>query len=300
MDVKKSISEALLKGFRAMCGPNDQKRLSKQVYPTLKEYTDLPYLEDGNPMHLLDIYVPEGTKDTDHLPVIIDIHGGGWSYGDKELNKNYCLHLAERGFAVVNISYRLCPEYTIVDQMQDCNAALLWVKNNLGKYPMDPNRIYLTGDSAGGQLAAHLAAANLSDEICAAYKMERVGLNVKAIALTSGVPYLNVGGIYDVYTAGIHPEGYAYAMYNNYGNLDACLDAVKEYPPVILFTSLLDVVANWQTVRATKDLQARGIACKLDFQLNPKLGHVYPVAYSDSKYGKRAGDQTAAWFNKYR
>lgn len=300
MEVKKSISKMMLKAFRVIAEPGDQKRLSGQTYPELTEYTDIPYLSDGNPMHLLDIYVPKGTKETDRLPVIVDYHGGGWSYGDKELNKNYCLHLAERGFAVVNTSYRLCPEYTLYDQMQDCNAVLLWLKKNGNRYPLDMNRIYLTGDSAGGQLASHMAAANLSDKICAAYKMERAGLPVKAVALTSAVPYINAGGVYALYLAGTKPSGYEYSAYYPYWDFAACLDAVEHYPPTILFTSLADVLANAQTMQAVKDLQERKVPCKLDFCLNPKLMHVYPVLDPEEKHGKRAGDRTAAWFNRYQ
>ena len=57
----------------------------------------------------LDVYRQKDA--TGKLPVIVSVHGGGWVYGDKERYQFYCMDLAERGFAVVNFSYRLAPEY---------------------------------------------------------------------------------------------------------------------------------------------------------------------------------------------
>lgn len=59
-----------------------------------------------------------------HRPVIIDIHGGGWMYGTKEINKNYCLVLAQNDYVVVNINYRLAPDFSVADQLRDCFSPL--------------------------------------------------------------------------------------------------------------------------------------------------------------------------------
>ena len=59
--------------------------------------------------NILDVYRPKDQKGK--LPLIVSIHGGGWVYGSKEINQFYCMSLAERGFAVVNFSYRLAPEF---------------------------------------------------------------------------------------------------------------------------------------------------------------------------------------------
>ncbi len=100
----------------------DNANYSKKEYPTDSvEYKDIPYIADGNSYHLLDVYVPrEFDRDGKKHPVIIDIHGGGWYYGTKELNRFFCLHLARKGFIVFNMSYRLAPKATWIDQVQDC------------------------------------------------------------------------------------------------------------------------------------------------------------------------------------
>ncbi len=300
MDLVYEVSKLVLKGFGALCGPGDQKRLAGQVYPCMQEYTDIPYIDDGDKLHLLDVYVPNGVSATDKLPVIIDFHGGGWSYGDKDLIKNHCLHLCEKGFVVFNCSYRLAPDYKIDDQMQDCMAAMNFIKTQLGNYPCDANRIYLVGDSAGGQLASHTAAANLSDDICKAYGMERAGLNVKGVCLISPAAYLQFGFPFDYYLAAAFKDGFKQAPYYKYLNLDACLDAVENYPPTIVFSSLMDVIANVQSVQAYKDLQARGIESKLDFQLHPKLMHEYTIMDPDERHGARALNLISDWFNQHK
>ena len=75
-------------------GKMDAKRIASQTEPEgLVKILDIPYIDDGEKAHLLDIYYPEGT--TEKLPVIIDIHGGGWMYGYLEITKKFCLKLAE-------------------------------------------------------------------------------------------------------------------------------------------------------------------------------------------------------------
>ena len=64
------------------------------------EYNNIPYIDDGSEYHLLDVYVPKNT--TSKLPVIFNVHGGSWCFGDKEYYKRFCMDLSKRGFAVVN------------------------------------------------------------------------------------------------------------------------------------------------------------------------------------------------------
>jgi len=106
-----------------------------------------PYREN-----VLDVYQPIGT---DHpLPTIISIHGGGWCYGDKNLYQHYCMRLAQRGFTVVNFTYRLAPEYKFPSPIEDIFNVFHWVQQNHSLYNIDYNNLFVVGDSAGGQLAA--------------------------------------------------------------------------------------------------------------------------------------------------
>lgn len=71
----------------------------------------------ATPMHTLNLYRPLGAEGP--LPVVVDIHGGGWMYGDRELNRAYCMYLASQGWAVMGMSYRLLPEVDLRGQVQD-------------------------------------------------------------------------------------------------------------------------------------------------------------------------------------
>lgn len=124
---------------------------------------DIPYLPDGGydtaagqvRGHLLDIYLPHeaAVRMSKVTPVYVDIHGGGFCYGYKELNRNFNTHLAAQGFAVVSLNYRPAPQTDLKGQLADIQAALCWLKAHLDDYPVDPNAVFVTGDSAGGALA---------------------------------------------------------------------------------------------------------------------------------------------------
>ena len=151
---KNPIIKIMQLSWKFTCA-SDQKRHAKQTPPdNVCEITDIAYIDDGNKYHLLDVYYPQGT--TDKLPVIIDVHGGGWMYGYKEINKYFCLKLAQKGFLVASINYRLAGEVFFDDQIRDIFAALTWLGKNLKDYPADMNNIFLAGDSAGGGLAMAL------------------------------------------------------------------------------------------------------------------------------------------------
>lgn len=104
----------------------------------------------------LDIYHPVRPKDL--LPVVFSIHGGGYFYGDKELYRFYCMNFATMGYTVVNIDYRLAPEYPFPACIEDIFDALCWVGDNVRDYMGDPMRMMLIGDSAGAQLASQFGA----------------------------------------------------------------------------------------------------------------------------------------------
>ena len=103
---------------------------------------------------VLDVYRPKGTKEK--LPVIVSMHGGGWTYGDKERYQWYCMDLAERGFAVVNYTYRLAPEFKFPSSMEDTCLVFDWVLKNDDWFDLD--RVYAVGDSAGGHMVTMYCA----------------------------------------------------------------------------------------------------------------------------------------------
>jgi acetyl esterase/lipase len=114
-------------------------------------HRDLPYVTDGHEQQKLDLYLP---RTEEKLPLIIRIHGGAWLAGSKESEdpQDYL----QDGFAMASINYRLSQHAIFPAQIQDCKAAVRYLRANAQKYNLDPNRFAVWGESAGGHLAALL------------------------------------------------------------------------------------------------------------------------------------------------
>jgi acetyl esterase/lipase len=115
-------------------------------------FRDLEYVPGGHPRQKLDLYLP--AKADQPLPLIVWIHGGAWQGGNKE----FCpaRPLLARGYTVASINYRLSQHAVFPAQIQDCKAAIRWLRGNAAKYGLDPKHIGVWGASAGGHLVALL------------------------------------------------------------------------------------------------------------------------------------------------
>jgi acetyl esterase/lipase len=120
-----------------------------------QKLVDLPYRDHGHERHVLDIYVPL-EKSTTPRPIIFWIHGGGWQAGDKSDVGLKPMVAAEKGLLFVSTNYRLLPDVSMEELIDDVAAALGWVRRNIAAHGGDPDRIVVGGHSAGAQLAAIL------------------------------------------------------------------------------------------------------------------------------------------------
>jgi acetyl esterase/lipase len=110
---------------------------------------DVPYVTDGHSRQKLDLYLP---RDAARPPLVILIHGGAFRTGDKE-RENAARWLRE-GYAVAAANYRLSGDAIFPAQVEDCKAAVRWLRAQAGRYGYDPERFGAYGTSAGGHLAA--------------------------------------------------------------------------------------------------------------------------------------------------
>lgn len=124
--------------------------------PGVKALKDLPYVPGGDEAQRLDLYLPEATPEKP-LPLVIWIHGGGWRAG----NKAGCpgVFLISKGYAAASIEYRFSQKALFPAQIQDCQAAIRWLRANSKKYQLDPERFGVMGASAGGHLSALVGTA---------------------------------------------------------------------------------------------------------------------------------------------
>jgi len=151
-------------------------------------YRDIVYLDapDADPkLNALDIYLPVGAS---NAPVLVFVHGGGWTQGDKSAVDSKPEAFNASGYVFVSINYRLAPAVQHPVYVQDVAAAIAWAYNHIASYGGNPQQIFLLGHSAGAQLVA-LAA---TDET----RLQAYGLDLSVI---KGVVPLDGAG-YDIPT----------------------------------------------------------------------------------------------------
>lgn len=117
-------------------------------------HRDVQYMQGGQERHRLDIYAPPNAKE---LPVALWFYGGGWRSGDKRLFEHLGRALAIRGIITVAVNYRLTPAVQHPTHAEDCAAAVAWTYNNIASYGGNRECLFLTGHSAGAQIASLLA-----------------------------------------------------------------------------------------------------------------------------------------------
>lgn len=115
---------------------------------------NIVYTSPGNTKVMLDAFVP---KQEGVYPAILVIHGGAWKEGHRHSLRNYAVSLTQMGFVCFAIDYRLAPEHKFPAQIDDCRAAVLWIRANAKEYKVQPAKIGAIGYSAGGHLSTLLA-----------------------------------------------------------------------------------------------------------------------------------------------
>ena len=179
--------------IRKMFGEGDTKRDAGLKTPrTVQRFNNISYGTHPT-WNLLDVYRPKRAKEA-LLPVIAIIHGGAWVYGDKEVYQFYGMSLAERGFAVVNFSYRLAPEFKFPSAIEDICAVFRWIYDNAETYHFDTDNLFAVGDSAGAHLttlfSGLLTNPDYKKALKEAYPKAKFtlpkGMHLNAVALNCG------------------------------------------------------------------------------------------------------------------
>ncbi len=150
-----------------------QERISKQqrlqsflASKQVEAVFDQPYAGTENPRQRLDLYLPEVRTTDQPLPVIVYIHGGGWSGGDRiEVGSSLGLMIAQGNYVGVSVGYRLSNEAKWPAQIHDCKAAIRWLRGHAREYHLDPDRIGVWGTSAGGHLVSLLGTSGGVEEL---------------------------------------------------------------------------------------------------------------------------------------
>ncbi|MCP4785795.1 MAG: sulfatase-like hydrolase/transferase [Fuerstiella sp.] len=131
--------------------------ISQTTLDSLDAKLDVTYARYGDRTLEMDIYRPKGAWG--ELPAVVCIHGGGWANGNRTSHENVAQAIAARGYVALTISYRLSGEAPFPAAIQDCKAAVRFLRANAKEYGIDTENIGAIGLSAGGHLTALLATS---------------------------------------------------------------------------------------------------------------------------------------------
>jgi acetyl esterase/lipase len=137
----------------------DRKPQRQRRSPTLpagvKAHLDLEYANVASNVLRLDVYAPEHAERK--LPLLVWIHGGAWRSGDKR--NCPALRFLSQNYVVASVNYRLSQEAIFPAQIEDCKAAIRWLRANAAQFHIDSQRVGVWGSSAGGHLVALLGTS---------------------------------------------------------------------------------------------------------------------------------------------
>ena len=121
---------------------------AQKAYPVTVQ-KDVRFASPNDVDLLLNLHLPDGVENP---PLVMFIHGGGWKNGDR--TRCRLAWVAEHGYAVASVEYRLSHEALFPAQIHDCKGALRWLRAHQNEYGYDASRVVVAGTSAGGHLAA--------------------------------------------------------------------------------------------------------------------------------------------------
>ena len=277
--------------FRTNARKADRKRDRAIPLPEgITECRNISYGSHGK-WSLLDVYYPHGV--TAPLPTIVSIHGGAFVYGTKEVYRRYCMSLASRGFAVVNFNYRLAPEWKFPTPLKDTNAVLEWLCRNATTYHLDPQRLFLVGDSAGAQISSQYAAIATNASYAAHFDFEVPDITIKGLGLNCGL-----------YDAAALAAGKRKSISKDYlgtkipdtdPRLQVLANITENYPAAHITTACCDFLRENARPMA-EHLQSKGIRTVMNCygkDSDQKIGHVFHVNIALPEAQKCNDDQCA-------
>ena len=130
---------------------------------------NLPYVSNGHERQKLDLFIPANV--TGAAPLLIWIHGGAWKEGSKE--NCPAVGMVGKGWVVASLNYRLSQQAVFPAQLEDCKAALRFLRAHAADYHIDTNRVAAWGASAGGHLVALLGVTSKTREFDVGAHLER-------------------------------------------------------------------------------------------------------------------------------
>ena len=171
---------------------------NKHKFSDIDVKKDIVYDEEYPDVCAFDVY-RHGSKLGFKLPTVINFHGGGYMAGGKEYRSGIASYLVDKlDICVINVNYHKCETFRFPQFSRDSLKALAWIEEHADELNVDLSNLYIMGDSAGAQIAAHAITIIQNDEMREALGCVKCSLKFKAALLFCGP--------YDVITAVTSPS----------------------------------------------------------------------------------------------
>jgi acetyl esterase len=226
----------------------------------------------------LDVFYPSTVVETGKaLPTVVWIHGGSWVAGSKDYIANYLRILASRGFTTVGVNYTLAPTRTYPTPIKQVNEAFGFISKNAAQLHVNPDQLFLAGDSAGAQIAAQLAEIFSSPSFA-----KDVGI-VPSIARSQLRGAVLHCGVYDAVLTSFKRKGVLWAYFGTPDFMDdprisqfsVAGEVTPEFPPIFISTGNDDALSP-QSYHFAEKAAAQGVLVdRLFFEQEsaPKVAH---------------------------
>ena len=290
-DKMSEASERIRKSFKesddirdaGLTTPDDIVRYDNILYGTIPQW------------QILDVYRPKnafGKK----LPVIVSVHGGAWVYGDKERYQYYCMNLSQRGFAVVNFTYRLAPEYKFPASLEDTNLVFRWVLEHAEEYCFDTDNIFGVGDSAGAHILSLYAVMCTNQDCALQYDFKPAeGFIPKGIGLNCGKYEMKLEDEDKELMEDFLEKD---KMQEEIAQINVVDYITSKFPPVYLMTATEDFLKR-QSLILTQILAEKNVPFEFHFygSMEKGLGHVFHINIKTEE-AKQCNDEECHFFRK--
>lgn len=250
---------------------------------------------DGRKL-LMDVFRPKSGGPA--KPAVVVVHGGGWLKGDKTKFRALALRLAEKGYVTAAIEYRLGFESRFPAAIRDCNAATTYLRENAGRFEIDPNRIGAVGGSAGGHLVGLMAAGQEFEELRHASDTKK-DASLKSIAVLAGPFQIKTGSVAEkAQTSNARSNAVRWfggtigEVPQQYDLADVLEKITKKMPPTLFISGSLDNPERNKPSREKMD--SLGVPNRLIVHPNASHGH-----WNSPDWIQEVVDDIDAHFNQY-
>lgn len=282
---------------------NEQHFAAKQLAYEVQEQKNLNYMGDENTFHTMDFYGPSGNDEI--LPVILQIHGGGYISCDKFLNEAQGKYFAAHGFRVMNINYSLQPEADFIGAMQDIFCALHWLEEHAAAHRVDPEQIFVYGDSAGGHYAMLAGLIQNSSAMQEYYRILPLKHGIRGIAVSC--PMYEIHSLLETRSLEnllmrrmlLPGKRKTDKRYLDNVSIPAIL-AREEFPEIFLLTTPTDEVLYEAVKKLHELLKEKGVCHRYREYTSEErtLGHVFHATDPEFPESEKANDDILQYFRE--